>query len=378
MGQSTQDSHLTNSIMKMFVVLALAVLAAAVPEADPQLLVSGIHGVHTPYTHVAPVSTYSSPLLKALVPAVKSIVPAVKTVVPAVKTVAATPVVSTYGSTYGLGYPITYGVNTIIPAVKTVAATPLVSTYNTAYGVGYPLTYGAHAYGVIAAPKAVITNYQDSEHYTAEATPLGKALGEPSYVAKNGEVVHKVEKREAEADAALFYSGLHTPSVYSTGINSVYNRAVVSPYTYGSSLYRNVVPAVSTPVVSSYQAAIPAVSSYRSPIYQGYSAYSHLIHKREADADPALVYSGLTHTPYTGINSVYNTAAVNPIVYSGLTHTPFTGINSVYKTAAINPVVYRAGVVKAHDHGVAVTPFGAVHSSHVGKCLNNEGVEVSC
>merc|ERR1712158_274433 len=339
MGQSTQDSHLTNSIMKMFVVLALAVLAAAEPEADPQLLVSGIHGVHTPYTHVAPVSTYSSPLLKTLVPAVKSIVPAVKTVVPAVKTVAATPLVSTYGSTYG---------------------------------AGYPLTYGAHAYGVIAAPKAVITNYQDSEHYTAEATPLGKALGEPSYVAKNGEVVHKVEKREAEA--ALLYSGLHTPSVYGTGINSVYNRAVVSPYTYGSSLYRNVVPAVSTPVVSSYRAAIPAVSSYRSPIYQGYSAYSHLIHKREAEADPALVYSGLTHTPYTGIN----TAVVNPIVYSGLTHTPFTGINSVYNTAAISPVVYNAGVVKAHDHGVAVTPCGAVHSSHVGKCLNNEGVEVSC
>merc|ERR1712158_289177 len=286
MGQSTQDSHLTNSIMKMFVVLALAVLAAAEPEADPQLLVSGIHGVHTPYTHVAPVSTYSSPLLKTLVPAVKSIVPAVKTVVPAVKTVAATPVVSTYGSTYGVGYPMTYGANTIIPAVKTVAATPLVSTYNTAYGTGYPLTYGAHAYGVIAAPKAVITNYQDSEHYTAEATPLGKALGEPSYVAKNGEVVHKVEKREAEADAAL-------------------------------------------------------------------------------------LYSGLTHTPYTGIN----TAVVNPIVYSGLTHAPFTGINSVYNTAAINPVVYNAGVVKAHDHGVAVTPFGAVHSSHVGKCLNNEGVE---
>merc|ERR1711881_345328 len=367
MGQSTQDSHLTNSIMKMFVVLALAVLAAAEPEADPQLLVSRIHGVHTPYTHVAPVSTYSSPLLKTLVPAVKSIHPAVKTVVPAVKTVAATPVVSTYGA------------NTIIPTVKTVAATPLVSTYNTAYGAGYPLTYGAHTYGVIAAPKAVITNYQDSEHYTAEATPLGKALGEPSYIAKNGEVVHKVEKREAEADAALFYSGLHTPSVYSTGINSVYNHAVVSPYTYGSSLYRNVVPAVSTPVVSSYQAAIPAVSSYRSPIYQGYSAYSHLIHKREAEADPALVYSGLTHTPYTGIN----TAVVNPIVYSGLTHTPFTGINSVYNTAAVNPVVYsglthtpfteinsvvyNAGVVKAHDHGVAVTPFGAVHSSHVGK-----------
>merc|ERR1712055_808801 len=329
MGQST----LTSSNMKMFVVLALAVLAAAEPEADPQLLVSGIHGVHTPYTHVAPVSTYSSPLLKTLV---NPIVPAVKTVV---------------------------------PSVQTMANTPFVSTYNTVYGAGYPLTYGAHTYGVIAAPKAVITNYQDSEHYTAEATPLGKALGEPSYVAKNGEVVHKVEKREAEADAALF----PFPSVYSTGINSVYNRAVVSPYTYGSSLYRNFVPAV----------------NYRSPCIGCHPALSHMIHKREAEADPALVYSGINHTPFTGVNSVYNTAAViNPFTYSGLTHTPFTGINSVYNTAPVNPVVYstpivnpviyNAGVVKAHDHGVAVTPFGAVHSSHVGKCLNNEGVEVSC
>jgi len=312
----------------------------------------------------------------------------------------------------------------VVPEVKTVLSTPVVSTYSQyPYGVGYPMTYGAHPYGVIAAPTKIVTNYKDSEHYTAEATPLGKALGEPSYVAKNGEVVHKVEKREAEADAALFYSGLHTPSVYSTGINSVYNRAVVSPYTYGSSLYRNVVPAVSTPVVSSYQAAIPAVSSYRSPIYQGYSAYSHLIHKREAEADPALVYSGLTHTPYTGIsttavnpivysglthtpftgiNTVYNTATVNPVVYSGLTHTPFTGINSVYNTAGVinpftytyntaavnpvvyntpavvNPVVYNAAVVKAYDHGIAATPFGAIHSSHVGKCLNNEGAEVPC
>merc|ERR1712055_674729 len=237
MGQSTEDFHLINSNMKMFVVLALAALAAAEPEADPQLLLGGIHGVHTPYTHVAPVSTYSSPLLRTLVNPVNTIIPAVRTVVPEVKTVLSTPLVSTYSQ-----YP---------------------------YGV-------AHPYGVIAAPRTVVTNYQDSEHYTAEATPLGKALGEPSYVAKNGEVVHEVQKREAEADAALF----PFPSVYNTGINSVYNRAVVSPYTYGSSLYRNVLPAV----------------SYRSPCIGCHPALSHMIHKREAEADPALVYSGLTHT----------------------------------------------------------------------------------
>merc|ERR1712055_988861 len=100
-----------------------------------------------------------------------------------------------------------------------------------------------------------------------------------------------------------------------------------------------------------------------------------MIHKREAEADPALFYSGLTHTPFTGINSVYNTAAVNPVVYN----TPATVNPVVYNTpAVVNPVVYNAAVVKAYDHGIAATPFGAVHSSHVGKCLNNEGAEVPC
>merc|ERR1712158_291489 len=265
MGQSTQDSHLTNSIMKMFVVLALAALAAAEPEADPQLLLGGIHGVHTPYTHVAPVSTYSSPLLRTLVNPVNTIIPAVRTVVPEVKTVLSTPLVSTYSQ-----YP---------------------------YGV-------AHPHGVIAAPRTIITNYKDSEHYTAEATPLGKALGEPSYVAKNGEVVHEVQKREAEADSALFYSGLtHTPTVYNTG--------VVRPITYASSAIR------------------------------------------------PISYTNSMVNPFT---YTYNTAAVNPVVYN----TP----------ATVNPVVYNTpAIVKAYDHGIAATPFGAVHSSHVGKCLNNEGAE---
>merc|ERR1712142_1225694 len=47
MGQSFHDS-LTN--MKMFVVLALAAMAMAEPEADPQLLYTA--GVHTPVTSI--------------------------------------------------------------------------------------------------------------------------------------------------------------------------------------------------------------------------------------------------------------------------------------------------------------------------------------
>merc|ERR1712080_738784 len=50
MGQSTQDSHLSSSTMKMFVVLAFAALAAAEPEADPALFYSGLtHGYNSMY-----------------------------------------------------------------------------------------------------------------------------------------------------------------------------------------------------------------------------------------------------------------------------------------------------------------------------------------
>merc|ERR1711890_70529 len=104
---------------------------------------------------------------------------------------------------------------------------------------------------------------------------------------------------------------------------------------------------------------VPAVT-YRSPFVGGYSTLSHMIHKREAEADPALFYSGLTHTPTT-----YTAGVISPYTYT-------------YNPAVVNPVVYNAAVVKAYDHGIAATPFGAVHSSHVGKCLNNEGAEVPC
>merc|ERR1712015_392088 len=104
---------------------------------------------------------------------------------------------------------------------------------------------------------------------------------------------HMIHKREAEADPALVYSGLtHTPTVYNTG--------VVHPINYGSSAIRPI----------SYNYGLPAVS-YRSPFVGGYSALSHMIHKREAEADPALVYSRLTHTP-----TVYNNGAVRPINYA--------------------------------------------------------------
>merc|ERR1711970_795215 len=151
---------------------------------------------------------------------------------------------------------------------------------------------------------------------------------------------------EPEADPALFYSGLtHSPI---TGYNSVYNGAVVSPYTYGSSLWRNAIPAVRS-VVST-----PVVSSYRSPLYHGYSAYSHLIHKREAEAeaDPALFYSG--------INSVYNTAAVSPYTYG----------SSLWRNAipAVSNVV----------PGPFVSSYNIPSFAYTGACRNYLGMAVPC
>jgi len=167
--------------MKMFVVLALAAVAVAEPEADPALLYSGAH-----YT-----TGYSG-----------------------------------YPTTY-MNYPRTYG----YPLARTYAAAPAVTyaaapavTYAAAPAVTYaktyttPHVYNTHVKPVVAAPTQVITNYQNPQVYTARATHLGAALGVPNYVAKSGPVVHAVQKREAEAepeaDPALLYSGHYaTPAV---------------------------------------------------------------------------------------------------------------------------------------------------------------------
>merc|ERR1712025_1287566 len=143
--------------MKMLVVLALAAVACAEPEADAQLLTyntSPLLSAFNTYTH-----SVAAPLVKAAVPAV----------------------------TYKAGVPaVTY---------KTVP-TPAV-TYNT---VPTPAVYNAAVSPVVYAQPQVathtITNYNNPEHYTA----VSNGVFGPKYIAKNGAVQHVV-KREAEADA---------------------------------------------------------------------------------------------------------------------------------------------------------------------------------
>merc|ERR1712025_1462407 len=133
--------------IKMLVVLALAAVAYAEPEADAQLLTyntSPLLSAFNTYTH-----SVAAPLVKAAVPAV------------------------TYKAA--------------VPAVTYKAAVPAV-TYNT---VHTPVVY--------AQPQVAthtITNYNNPEHYTA----VSNGVFGPKYIAKNGAVQHVV-KREAEVEA---------------------------------------------------------------------------------------------------------------------------------------------------------------------------------
>merc|ERR1712203_94570 len=157
---------------------------------------------------------------------------------------------------------------------------------------------------------------------------------------------------EAEADPALLYTSSVAGGLVSPVVSSLYTHPVASvaapltTYTH----------AVAAPVVKSVVAA-PAVAKtvVSSPVTYTvpHVAYPGVIYGKrsaEAEADPALVYSGVAH-PLT-----YTHHVAQPVTYT----VPVTTVH------------------KAPAHGVAATYAGLVHSSHVGVCLNNVGVQVPC
>merc|ERR1711993_158225 len=130
-----------------------------------------------------------------------------------------------------------------------------------------------------------------------------------------------------------------TPLVYTHPM--IYNPAIKTPLTYTvPSVYNT---ALTTPVLSKM---FPSLKTFTTPLV------SHIT-KREAEADPALVYT---------------TAGV---------HQPI-----VYKTPLQTPVVYNTPVqtplLKTVDNAVVPAVGGYIHSSHVGVCTNNLGVRVPC
>merc|ERR1712002_754684 len=279
MGQSSLDSPYIRFIMKMFVVLALAAVAFAEPEADPQVVVSGspVSTVYnTPVTYSA-VNAVSSPLLRAFTP------------------------YSTFNGLYNTGlynglYSGVYGSRLVHTIAKRDAdADPAV-----VYTSGLPVTtYGAVSH---VAP---VTSHSAVGHVAPDTA------------------VNNVVKPVA------------TYSAVNNVVNPVVSYSAVNP--------------VVTPV-STY-AAVPAthsVTSYNNPSH--YTAVTNGVFGPK--------YIAKNH----GVEHVVKRSA-EPFVYSTFGHYPVAG--HVVKGAYA-------------PHAVAATPFGYTHSSNVGVCTNNMGIQVPC
>merc|ERR1712226_1288349 len=185
-------------------------------------------------------------------------------------------------------------------------------------GLAAPLVYGKSAPCVNAAN-----------------VPVPCAAGHVAYAAPYG--IHAIGKREAEADPALLYGA----GLGYAGLGYGYAGLGYAGLGYAG--------LKSAPCVNAANVPVPCAS--------GYAAYGiHAIGKREAEAeaDPALLYNGLG---YTGLG------------YAGLGYR--AGLLAAPVIAA--PAVYNTGT-KAGNLNL----FGGIHSSNLGVCLNNEGVQVPC
>merc|ERR1712198_77340 len=241
MGQSFHDS-LTN--MKMFVVLALAAMAMAEPEADPQLLYTA--GVHTPVTSI-------------------NNVPVVNAVPHVYTTGVHAPTVGVVGSTVYSHPTVYYGkrdaeaepeadpalvYTSAVPAVHSVVSSPLVSALTpaaTLKTVHTPVTY-THA---VAAPAVTYAGVH------AVHTPVVNTVGSTVYYGK----------REAEADPALLYTNA-VPAVHSVvGTHAVVGSPLVH-HTYA-------VPTVAKTVV-------PAVTVAKAADHGVVGTYAGLVHSSHA------------------------------------------------------------------------------------------------
>merc|ERR1719350_2284397 len=180
---------------------------------------------------------------------------------------------------------------------------------------------------------------------------------------------------EAEADPQLLINnfGLH-PTTYG-GVYNTLPVHSVNPLVYNTALKTPVVgtvynTALKTPVVGTvYNTALhtptllnafPTLKTLTTPVVSS-------ITKREAEADPALVYTN-TRPLATGLHHPYLYNSVVPKVYTNT----LPLVPKVYTTAVQTPLV------KTLDNAVVPTLGGYIHSSHVGVCTNNLGVQVPC
>merc|ERR1719339_674317 len=337
--------------MKLFAVLALAAVAFAEPEAEGKAY--GIYGYGVPYAGAygayGAYSAYRPYSYGGYYYGKRS----------AEAEPEAEANADAYYGYYGYARPYAYG----------------------AYGAGYGYRYGAYPYASTyygkrsadAEPKAeadpalLYNAYGYGLPYAGAYGSYGSyrtygaypyAYGGYSYGKRSAEA-----EPEAEADPAVLYSTASIASplttAYTAGVaplTTAYTHAVAAPLAYTH--------AIAPVATGTVKTVVPTVAQYTVPsVYSGvYGGYPAVYGKRSADAeaDPALLYTTAGVAPLT---TAY-TAGVAPYA-----------VAAPYAHYAVAPV---ATVVKAPAHGVAATYAGLVHSSHVGVCLNNEGVQVPC
>ena len=325
----------------MFVVLALAAMAMAEPEADPQLLYTA--GVHTPVTSI-------------------NNVPVVNAVPHLYTTGVHAPTVGVVGSTVYSHPTVYYGKRDAEAEPEADALYGYYGYRNYGYSTYRPYAYRPYAYGAWGYGKR-----------SADAEPEADALygvygyGYPSYTygayrpyayTTRWGYGKRSADAEAEADPALVYTSA-VPAVH-----SVVSSPLVSALTPAATL-----KTVHTPVTYTHAVAAPAVTyagvhAVHTPVVNtvGSTVYYG---KREAEADPALLYTN-------AVPAVHSVVGTHAVVGSPLVHHTYA-VPTVAKT-----VVPAVTVAKAADHGVVGTYAGLVHSSHAGICLNNVGVQVPC
>jgi hypothetical protein len=232
------------------------------------------------------------------------------------------------------------------------------------YGHGYGLGYGHHGYalGLKSAPCVNAANL-----------PVPCASGYHG---------HYYGKREAEADAAVLYAGHGYPAYAGLGHAGL---------GYAGLGYAGLGHAAGHAVVATPAGLVHSSHVGLCTNYLGAAVPCR--RKREAEADAAVLYAGygslaygyagLGHAGlgYAGLG--HAGLGYAGLGYAGLGHAGL-GYAGLGHTAIVAPVatVHNAVLGTAElpnpVHGVAHTPFGAVHSSHVGVCTNYLGEQVSC
>merc|ERR1712198_205846 len=325
MGQSSLDSPIIK--MKMFAVLTLAAVAFAEPE--PQILASGLP-LSTVY------NSYSSPLVRAFTPysAINGVygAPVVHTLGkrdadadPATVYTTGLPV-ATYGAVSHVASPLTT-VNSVVAPVSSV--TP-VATYSAVNNVVAPVSTYSAVNNVVPVTHSAVNNVVPVTHSAVNSVVPVTHSAVSSVVT----VTHSAVSSVVPVTHSAVNSFVPVTHSAVNGVVSTYStvNGVVAPVTHSLTSYKN---------PSHYTAVSNGVVGPK------YIAKNHgVAHVVKRDAEPLV--------------SSYYVAGVP------------SALPATYSTAG--------HVVKGAyaPHAVAATPFGMTHSSNVGVCTNNMGIQVPC